>query len=354
MKNFDFLTELKPVTEVAATFDISMVVCTYNPSEEVFSRVLRAITRLKVPGNTRVECVLVDNNSNPPLGRRAYIGQILDSLPWARIIREERQGLTHARICGISSTSAPIVIFLDDDNEADIDYLLAATQCLEEHPCVYAWGPGEITVEFLGRKIQEFRDEFAPLFQERKFECTQYGCVPRSWERYYPYGTGLIVRREVLAQYVLGVHSGRLSASDRNGAKLTSGGDAQLVWEAIKLGKAAGVCPNLRINHLIAAEKSTGSYIARQIYGTGSSYLPALVESFPEAKAAMANSQISNWSVAKKLAKLTLSSLPRRRVKMLKMDFARVLGPLVGLMVVRDDLERRGWVMRLVRALNLT
>lgn len=333
--------------------DLAIVICCYAPAQEVFSRTLNAVRGLAVPAATEIECVIVDNNNAPSLASRDYIAAFLAAVPWARVITETRQGLTYARLAGAAATRAPVVIFFDDDNEPAKDYLVAASACLHRHPDVYVWGPGKTTAAFDADVPDSFRKEFSSLFQEREFATVQYGCVPARWECYYPFGTGMIVRREVLAQYGQRILSGELGCSDRSGKKLSSGGDTQIVWEAVRMGWAAGVSPELVMTHIVPRERATLPYIARLLYGTGSSYLPALIESFPEEKSQLTQMKLSDYKIVKAMLRIVVKGIIRGRGDMLRVQLARYLGPTMGLINATVGQQEKQWVRTVAAKLNL-
>jgi hypothetical protein len=339
--------------QLIAMADLAIVICCYAPAQEVFSRTLGAVRGLAVPAAAEIECVIVDNNNTPSLVSRDYIAEFLAAVPWARAVVEPRQGLTYARLAGVEATSAPVVIFFDDDNEPAKDYLVAASACLQRHPDVYVWGPGKTIAAFDADVPDAFRKEFSCLFQEREFACVQYGCVPARWESYYPFGTGMIVRREVLAQYRRRLLNGELGCSDRSGQKLSSGGDTQIVWEAVRMGRAAGVSPELVMTHVVPRERATLRYIARLLYGTGSSYLPALIESFPEEKLQLVKTKLSDFQIIRSLLRIVLKQIIRGRKDGLRIQLARYLGPTMGWINAALGQGRKKWVRTLAARLNL-
>jgi glycosyltransferase involved in cell wall biosynthesis len=333
--------------------DLAIVICTYDPIEEIFSRTLRAVQKLTIPADTIVECVIVDNNNVPQLVSRPYVAEFLASTPWASVVTEARQGLAYGRVAGIEATTAPIVIFFDDDNEPAADYLCAARDCVARHPEVYVWGPGKTVVDFISPVSQAFRKEYSGLFQEREFGQLQYGCVPAKWEAYYPFGTGMVVWREVMQRYADRLLSGALARPGRSGRKLSSGEDIQIVWEAVKMGKAAGVAPTLRMTHIISTSRASLQYIAKLVYGTGSSYLPALVESFPGERPHLEAINITNYEIVRRLLRIAIRNVLRMRYAQVRVEMARYLGSLVGhIDSTRNNGEKR-WVRALAIKLDL-
>jgi glycosyltransferase involved in cell wall biosynthesis len=256
----------------------SLAICTYNPEPRLLERLIRAINNfLTEPLLDQV--VIVDNNSSPAISSHIFVKELLLGSAKVRCVVETKQGLTFARCRAASEISSPFIVFFDDDNEPAANYLSILEYYFKKYPNVGCWGPGEIAVEYVD-PVDPWFEQNREYFQQRKSDFA-YGCVPAAWEPYYPNGTGLALRREVLQKYVLAVQQGDLRATDRKGKSLASGGDAQILWEGVKMGYAAGLIPELQCNHLIASSKANFGYLKRLRFGIASSYIATLVESFP-------------------------------------------------------------------------
>jgi glycosyltransferase involved in cell wall biosynthesis len=262
--------------------ELSVVVCVFNPANEVLRRVLTAIKLCMRGHGGRAECVVVDNNSSPPVSARHGISQLLRDMPNTRLVRESRQGLSFARARGVSETNGDIIIFFDDDNEPEPTYLTAVSQVFRAYPQVGVFGPGNVEVEFLGGVPEWVDASCRHFFQERHSTFIEFACIRQPWNHIYPPGTGQSVRREVVQRYVTRVAEGSCTASDRSGNALSSGGDGQIVHTAVLMGYAAGVHPGMRLRHLIPASRCTVEYLSRLGFGVCAVLLPATMESFPE------------------------------------------------------------------------
>jgi len=330
---------------VSAKAQLSIVVPTYNPEERILSRVVAAIESLVIDNALNVECVIVDNNSNRPVKELPCIKRFLDRCSWAKAIREPRQGVAFARIAGIKATTAPAIVFFDDDNEPSPDYLRVARRCLEDWPSVAIWGPGTISVVFLDPAPDSFQRRFRGAFNERHQQYPEYGCLPGRWAHFYPVGMGQVIRREVVERYIDAVENGQLTFTAR-------AEDVQLVWEAVKMGQATGVHPQLQMKHLIPARRSNLSYVTKLAFVCASSYAPALVESFPSERANVSNGIPSNANILKQIFQITSRRLLRLRVRDLTVELANFLGQVVGALRAARSNKRR-WVFGLVKVLKL-
>src|SRR5579862_9385267 len=113
---------------------LSVIVCTHNPRQDYLARCLAALA-----GQTLVlaewELLVVDNASNPPLQART-------ALDWpsnTRVVAEPRLGLTRARLAGIRAAKGDLLVFVDDDNVLDADFLEAACEVASERPFLGSW-----------------------------------------------------------------------------------------------------------------------------------------------------------------------------------------------------------------------
>src|SRR5262249_33507085 len=100
---------------------LSLIICTHNPRREYFDRCLGALRAQTLPSHDW-ELLIVDNCSAEPVN----IEHILSYHPGAKVIREEVLGLTPARLRGIREATGDVLVFVDDDNVLDADFLQQA------------------------------------------------------------------------------------------------------------------------------------------------------------------------------------------------------------------------------------
>jgi len=255
----------------------SIIICTYNPSIRLIKRLFTAINQFETDC-FQVEVLLIDNNSTLQLSKHIFVQDFLSFNPTYRIIRENEPGLTSARLAGIKASKFDWLIFFDDDNEPDSDYLIHASEVINKFNFVRVWGPGKITVEFTSEPSDWlFRNK--KIFQDKNEHEFRFDNKP-DWQKCYPYGTGMLVQREIALSYVERVCDGRYTICDRNGKSLSSGGDVQIVLTAIEKGFQAGVAPSLKLTHLIDSKKANLKYMVKQQYGTASASILAFNQVF--------------------------------------------------------------------------
>jgi glycosyltransferase involved in cell wall biosynthesis len=248
---------------------ISVIICAHNPKTAYLDRVLNALKLQTLP-KEQWELLLIDNASTQPLDQ-------ID-LSWhhnASHIREEQLGLTPARLRGIQTAQADVLVFVDDDNVLDSEYLEFVSQISEQWPMLGAWGgqtapgfeeqPPDWTKAYWGYlAIREFdRNQWSNLYQQ---ELT-------------PYGAGLCVRKVVAEEYL------RLASSDpqrmglgRKGAIILSGEDTDIAYTACDLGLGMGLFTSLKLVHLMSANRLSEDYLLKIV--EGSTYSQVILESF--------------------------------------------------------------------------
>jgi glycosyltransferase involved in cell wall biosynthesis len=256
---------------------ISIIICTHNPRRLIFERLIKALQNLNT-GTIKNEVIIVDNNSKPALSDRNYVIDFIESIPFAIVKSEPNPGLTAARLAGIKIAKNDWLVFFDDDNEPEADYLNKVQELVCSYPKVGAWGPGSIDVEYLS-DVSEWLQYNRAIFQQRNDSAIKFD-LQQHWQPCYPYGTGMVIKKEIAEEYVTRVESKRYTMSDRKGKSLSSGGDVQMVLTGIDLGYAAGVAPELRLKHLIERDKTRFRYLLKLIYGTSSSYIKAYNQVF--------------------------------------------------------------------------
>jgi glycosyltransferase involved in cell wall biosynthesis len=328
--------------------DISIVICTYNPDHEVFTRVINAIVALQVPEHKQIEYILVNNNSSFNLMEIEAVRQFC-TLPNALIVTELRQGHAYARIKGIDMAKAPIVVFMDDDNEPYPDYLLHIQMLFTTHNNVGVWGPGVVEVEYFGQ-VEPWLRYNKGEFQQKNVPIRQFACV-KDWLTAYPPGTGFAVRREILQSYVEKVNNGIYSDLGRTGKATSSAEDVQIIFEGIKMGYAAGTDPNLKVKHLIVARKATFDYIKRLRFGMASSFAKAYCECFPE-DAPVINAHSFHQIVGMYWQAIYVSLYKRRSIKFFAFESATVAGKIAG-RYIKMQREFPWWLRLLMRWQNL-
>jgi len=201
--------------------------------------------------------------------------------PRARLLKEPKLGLTQARLRGIQEAAGELLVFVDDDNVLDPDYLGTAQRVAQQKLFLGSWS-GQCRPEFEEPPPDWTRRYWGNLVI-RLFDQDVWSNLPRLSET-MPCGAGLCVRREV-AQHYLHLHEAgkRSMLLDRVGGSLVSGGDNDLAACACDLGLGVGLIAALKLTHLIPPERLTERYLIRLADGI---YYSAVVISYLRASEA--------------------------------------------------------------------
>ena len=239
---------------------ISVILCTYNPRRDYLAATIGGLREQTLPTD-HWEFLLIDNASDPP--HRPNV-----DLSWhfgVRIIREEQLGLTPARLRGIRESKGDLLVFVDDDNVLDPDYLETALRIAEGKPFLGSWS-GQCRPVFEEEPPEWTRRYWGNLVI-REFEQDCWSNLPRLADT-MPCGAGMCVRSEVAMRY-LELHETRKRAVqlDRAGGSLLSGGDNDLAACACDVGLGVGIVTALRLQHLIPPVRLTADYLARLAEG---------------------------------------------------------------------------------------
>jgi Glycosyl transferase family 2 len=235
------------------TPDISVIICTHNPREDYFIRVIAAL-RQQTLNNDRWELLVVDNRSLLRVTDRFDFSWH----PSSRIVYEDKLGLTPARLRGIREARGDLLVFVDDDNLLDHDYLEQALRFAMGMPFIGSWS-GHCRAEF-EEPPPEWTQRYWGNLSIREVREDIWSNLPRLPDT-MPYGAGLCVRR-VAAQHYLKLHDDgrRRVQMDRTGASLLSGGDNDLAACACDVNMGVSLASALKLTHLMPRERMTVDY----------------------------------------------------------------------------------------------
>ncbi len=236
---------------------LSVVICTRNPRPDYFQRVLDAL-RQQTFSVAEWELIVVDNQSHDPLATST-------DLTWhahARVVREETSGLTPARLRGFAEASSSLLIYVDDDNVLNPDYLATAVRLADTMPFLGVWSAsirGEFEIP-----PAAWMKPYLPYLALTNFTHDQWANHPRG--QTLPIGAGMVVRREVMTAYRAALlKDPRRLRLDRDGQSLLAGGDTDIGLASCSLGLGCGYMTALRVTHLIPANRLRRSYLTRLV-----------------------------------------------------------------------------------------
>ena len=245
--------------------DASVIICTHNPRRDYFARVLDGLRNQTFPLQ-KWELLIVDNASQVPLSTNYDISWH----PSARYILERELGLAYARRRGFQEASAELIVFVDDDNVLDKNYLSEAIKIGQEWPFLGVWGSGCIEGEFELEPRESLRS-WLPVREvatPRWSNLAGIHLLGESPEEAIPWGAGLCVRKEVAIAYCKFFDHSSLQIISHQGEGLLGGDDTEMCCVCCSLGLGTGVFPELKVIHLIPQRRVSKDYIVRFAEGT--------------------------------------------------------------------------------------
>ncbi len=236
---------------------ISIIICCYNSASRIYET-LRHLSLQKTPGDLAWEIVLVDNASTD--NTRELASKLWRELGRSdiklKIVNQPMQGLSFARTKGIAISRYNTIIFCDDDNWLQSNYLLDAYSILNSNPQIGAMGGTGIAVS----------DGTLPdWFEKYKFcfACYPQGKAEGALSEVFSslYGAGLVIRREALMK--LSSKKFEPSLPDRLATNLSSGGDTELCYAIRLAGFKLWFSEKLKFHHYLSSDRLSEKYLFR-------------------------------------------------------------------------------------------
>ena len=258
--------------------DLSVIICAYN-SENIISKTLEHLSTQVIQG-FRCEIIFVDNqSSDSTLSIAESVWNDYGNPYNLRFVSEKKIGLSYARSAGIRLAQGKILVFCDDDNLFNNDYLLNTIELFQTNTKMGAIGPGVIIP--IDQDNAELKDPWKQFFQYKvNYDYLSFGGPKHGWKN-MPAGTGLCLRKDVAVLWSKKIDMGIYRSTGRQGNSLGAGEDTQLVMEALKLGYDVGLSCKLALKHLTIERKLKRKYIERMYFGVNSC-APTLVEAWLE------------------------------------------------------------------------
>jgi len=237
---------------------VDVVICTYNNAAGL-DRTLRALGRSRPPQG-RWGVLVVDNNSTDETQQVVQRHRRSGALPSLQCVEETRQGLTWARLGGVTSTTAPWIAFVDDDCIVDEGWVERTVDFARAHPGAGGFG---------GRVVLDHELDIRPVLRTYGWAFAEQDLGDEVRPVDCLVGAGMVLSRTALEE--CGWVDEPL-LSDRVGQKLVSGGDVELALRVASTGRPLWYVPECEIRHEIPARRTTRDYLVRIITGLGISH----------------------------------------------------------------------------------
>jgi glycosyltransferase involved in cell wall biosynthesis len=219
--------------------DVSVILCTYNRCQ-LLGKSLESFQRQIAPPDVNWELLVVDNNcsdSTPELLREAarnFAGRL-------RFVREEKQGLSHARNRGIREARGQYLLFTDDDTEPASTWIAEVWKTFTARNCDAV--AGKIELQWSCAKPSWMADELLAFLAK-----VDYGTEEHTLETVErpPIGANMAFRASVFDQ--IGNFDVELG---RKGKALVGGEEIDFFERFLKQGLRALYQPKAVIYHSV-------------------------------------------------------------------------------------------------------
>ena len=124
---------------------LSLIIATYNRARPLLEALESVVAQDAPPALW--ECVVVNNNSQDDTEARFADFAARHPDVALRMVREPRQGLSHARNCGIAAARGEYLAIIDDDERINPGFVAAYIRFFDTHPDAVAAG-GRIIPEY--------------------------------------------------------------------------------------------------------------------------------------------------------------------------------------------------------------
>jgi glycosyltransferase involved in cell wall biosynthesis len=235
---------------------ISIIICTYNGASRLEKTIQHIALQKQV--SFSFEIVLVDNNSTDKTSIVAQELFLKYNILKYQIVSEPRQGCIYARKCGVLNANYELLLFCDDDNWFEENYLFNVKEGFDAYP----------DAGILGGWSVPFFDENQIVFKwfNSIKECFAIIDRPSSdRERYSVVGAGMALQKKAAKL----IFNEEFQFIGRNRDLLLSGEDTEICDKAIALGFKIYQLRNLKFTHYLPSNRLTWDYVIRLHVGFG-------------------------------------------------------------------------------------
>jgi len=239
---------------------ISIVICTYNGSKRIYDT-LKSILNLYLNQSFSVELIILNNNSSDDTISFCNNALVNSFIPF-RILDEFKPGLNNARLKGISNAIFDWVLFCDDDNILDENYLNVLFEIINSNSQVGAIGG--YGIPFFLAQPPEWFSNFSNSYAVGP-QALLNGIMEKGTSLY---GACLAIKKKPILNLI---NKNFISImTDRIGEKFTSGGDLEFCYLIQLSGLSLYYDDRLTFRHKLDSSRLTWEYYKKLKAGIAS------------------------------------------------------------------------------------
>jgi glycosyltransferase involved in cell wall biosynthesis len=225
--------------------DVSICIATYRRPEGL-SRLLDSLDRLKLSIGTQVEIIVVDNDCEKSAA--SVVESRSGSLEPIQYCVEPRQNIALARNRALSEASGEWVLFIDDDEVADENWISEYLKLVEREPCDGAFGP---VLARLEEVVTPWLDVETFYTRRRHQTCERLAAGDLST-------SNALVRRSLFDEHSFDPAYG-----------LTGGSDSELFGRMLRSGAQFLWCDEALVVEFIPPERHRFGWLAQRAFRGG-------------------------------------------------------------------------------------
>jgi glucosyl-dolichyl phosphate glucuronosyltransferase len=236
--------------------DASIIVCTYNRAA-LLEQCLKYLALQVTPPELTWEVVVVDNNCTD--GTEEILRRARDSFPVGfRSVREEKQGLSHARNRGIAEAKGRYLLFTDDDIEPAADWVASMWSTFERSRCDGV--AGRVELKWLCERPPWMTEELKGFLAHVDYGAREF----QLGKDLSPIGANMAYTASVFARV-----GGFDPSLGRNGDKLVGGEEIDLFERFLAAELTAVYQPRSVVYHSVDRDRARKSYFRFLHFNSG-------------------------------------------------------------------------------------
>jgi len=241
---------------------VSIVICCYN-SANILPATLKYIFHQNISRHIPWEVIIVDNASTDntsEVAQNAY--NKYNCLAPFKIVKEPTPGLSEARQRGFNSAKYEYILFCDDDNLLEKDFVRYVYEIMNTNEEIGVLG-GQSKPEFDFISVPWFEEWESSFAIGKQFK--EDGDI--TWSRGYIWGAAMVVRKEAWKK--LQSKGFKTILSDRKGNTLSAGGDTEICYAIRNEGWKIWYDSRLKFKHYLPIERLNWVYLRKLFRGFG-------------------------------------------------------------------------------------
>jgi glycosyltransferase involved in cell wall biosynthesis len=231
---------------------VSIIICCYNSAIRI-KRTLEHLAQLHL-GNLCCELILVDNNCTDNTVDLASRIWVTYSSPFPiKVVTEMIPGLSNARRAGVLASQGEIIIFCDDDNWLDKNYVVRSFKIMGDDNNIGALcGTNIATADIV---FPEWFTTYQKFYAVGVMSFESGDVTHNGWI----WGAGMVFRRKIMID--LWESGFKHHTTDRKGSELSTGGDVEICKWLIFCGYKLIYDSSLLLYHFIPKERISLEYL---------------------------------------------------------------------------------------------